>query len=102
MLCTLLVLHCYWTALLLKIAWKALFGSVVDDIREDSDAECDDEEEAATLVRKEGKKKEQFKNLHSMKANADGNATKVMNGRISDEPEILLARRKPKKTDKKN
>lgn len=86
----------------MKIAWKALFGSVVDDIREDSDAECDDEEEVATLVQKEGKKKEQYKNLHSMKANADGNATKVMNGRISDEPEILLARRKPKKTDKKN
>jgi len=41
MLCILLVLHLYWTVILLKIAWKGLTRNGVDDIRENAD---DDDE----------------------------------------------------------
>lgn len=41
MLCILLILHLFWTLLLLKIAAKSL-KSGVDDIREDSDSEDND------------------------------------------------------------
>lgn len=41
MLCILLVLHCFWTYILLKIAARS-FSAGVDDIREDSDDESSD------------------------------------------------------------
>lgn len=52
MLCILLILHIFWTYILLKIAVKSL-KSGVDDIREDSDFEDTDvEDENKTLKNK--------------------------------------------------
>jgi hypothetical protein len=59
MLLILLVLHVFWTVLLLKIAVKSL-KSGVDDIREDSDTEpmLDDEDsDKAISSQGRGKKK---------------------------------------------
>lgn len=44
MFCILLMLHFFWTFILLKIAVKSV-NSEVDDIREDSDEEVDEEKE---------------------------------------------------------
>jgi len=56
MLCTLLVLHLYWTTLLLKITWKALGStdrSSVNDIREDEECLSDENDDDDVFVEDE-------------------------------------------------
>ena len=43
MLCTLVFLHIFWTYVLIKIAVQSAQSGALDDIREDSDEEFEDE-----------------------------------------------------------